>query len=76
MKPVTRERVLELARKYEQYPDSGPTPTLRGEGIFQFAEALLAEAIGPEIASRIDEPVYDVRIDRSYTDPNVRGRSA
>lgn len=29
---ITRERVLELARKYEQYPSS-LEPTLRGVGI-------------------------------------------
>lgn len=43
---ITDARVLELARKFEQYPMS-IEPTLRGPGVLEFARALLAEHVLP-----------------------------
>jgi hypothetical protein len=42
---ITDDRVLELARKVEQYPASKEV-TLRGVGVLEFARALLAEHEG------------------------------
>lgn len=45
---ITDARVLELARKYEQYEGSNE-PTLRGPGVLEFARALLAEHEGQKV---------------------------
>lgn len=41
---ITDARVIELARRFEEYPGSSPTtPTLRGGSIVEFARVLLDE---------------------------------
>ena len=45
--PITTDRVMALARKHEAYPLAGKVVTLRGQGIVEFAQALLAEALAP-----------------------------
>ena len=50
---TTDARVLEIAGKFEQYPDSD-FATLRGPGIVQFARALLAEHEGAQIAAAVE----------------------
>jgi hypothetical protein len=51
--PITDARVLELARKFEQYPGA-KVVTLAGPGILEFARALLAEQAGAAIAKSVD----------------------
>lgn len=57
--PITRERIEALAAKFQQYPGAVEI-TLRGEGIHEFACALLAEHEAARIAPAIEQRVLDL----------------
>jgi hypothetical protein len=40
---MTDERILEIARKHQQYEHDSKVATLRGEGVLEFGRAIVAE---------------------------------